>query len=95
MSQHPEAAIVNGHFTWKSPRKADGEDKAYSAAGELSSINFHIEAVSSFHFPFIRAGLINTSRTKILPYFPTALCIYYNTLFQRIIIMINDNSKDN
>jgi len=48
VSKPPEVLIKNGHFTWRQQEEPGEEERVFSTAGELTNINFSIEAVSSF-----------------------------------------------
>ena len=48
VSKPPEVLIKNGHFTWRQQEEPGEEERVFSStAGELTNINFSIEAVSA------------------------------------------------
>ena len=47
MSKPPEVLIKNGHFAWRQQEEPGEEERVLSSTGELTNINFSIEAVSS------------------------------------------------
>lgn len=47
VSKPPEVLIRNGHFTWRQQEEPGEEERVFSTTGELTNINFCIEAVSS------------------------------------------------
>ena len=56
VSKPPEVLIKNGHFTWKQQEEHGEEERVFSStAGELTNINFSIEAVSALQKMLILA----------------------------------------
>ena len=48
VSNPSEVLIKNGHFTWRQQEEPGEEERVFSStAGELTNINFSIEAVSA------------------------------------------------
>ena len=57
MSKPPEVLIKNGHFTWRQQEVPGEEERVFSStAGELTNLNFSIEAVGALKKMLILAN---------------------------------------